>query len=111
MKPAPTKRHVVSIMRPSTTLDPRGQVTGPDTQVAGSVYASVEYLNGRELEIARQIEPDVSMRIRFFVSESWALKTSDFLLYRGSRVGIGYISYKEDIRLEATCLCQEEPSA
>lgn len=110
MPKAPTKRHFVTLMRPTRQLDSRGQVTGDDFLIASEVYASVEPLNGRELELAQQQFAAASTRVRLYVDENWGLAPPDYLLREagGPRLNIGHIAYDREIEREAVLTCGEE---
>jgi len=107
MKPAPVKRHVVTIKRPVTSVGTRGQLTGTDTTVASSVPCSIEPLQGRELEYARQMVADATQRVRFYDDSAWALTTKDYLEFGSRRLNIGYIKRDEEVQLEVELLCAE----
>lgn len=106
----PLKRHEVNIMRSATTLDSRGQASGSPVTVVSSVPCSIEQLNGRELERARQLMADASLRVRFFYDASWSLTTKDWLerTTDSSKIHIGHIQDPDETDLEVTLTCAEE---
>ena len=109
MKPRPHKRHAVTIRRPVTVLGTRGQLD-TDTQpliVAKDVPCSIENLNGRELEYARQIVADATKRVRLFDDPAWSLTSKDYLEFGSRRLNIGYVDHPDEIELEAVLLCAE----
>lgn len=74
------KRHAVTILRPSTTVDSRGQLSGSATTVVSDVPCSIEQLSGRELELARQRMANATLRVRMFSDPAWRLTTGDYLV-------------------------------
>lgn len=108
------KRHSVTIKRPATTLDSRGQVdtSATPTTVAEDVPASIEHLQGREVEIARQIVPTATHRVKFFGDPAWSLTPGDYLVPDSDstrKLNIGDIAKPEDIdAMEYILLCGEE---
>jgi|TARA_R100000093_G_scaffold65218_1_gene36193 head-tail adaptor len=108
----PLKRHIGDIMRPSTTLDSRGQLTGSDTTVATGVYFSLKPLNGREREIARQEFADASVLVTMHIDLDWSLTTKDKILRRsgphsGRALNIGFIRDDETFGLDTEIVCGE----
>lgn len=101
------KRHAVDIKSKTTTLGPRGQLQGSDTTVASSVPCSIEPLQGRELELARQIVADASFRVTMYGDPDWSLTTKHWLEFGSRRLNIGYIRTPDEIDLEYELLCGE----
>lgn len=59
-------RHFVDIFAPSVNLDSRGQARGAPAVVMQDVPCEIETLAGREAEIARQLVPTASLRVKMF---------------------------------------------
>ena len=104
-----TKRHVATIKRPASALGSRGQRApqdpANDTTVAADVLYSREPLRGRELEIARQVDAQMTERARFYVDPSWSLSSDDYLVDQTTSeiMNIGDIVYEQGVQVEAIC--------
>ena len=101
------KRHSCKIKRLRSTLTDRGQRPQQDpvndTTVAADVLYSREPLNGRELELARQVNAQMSERASLYVDSSWAITTDDYLVddETSDVLNIGSIVFMEGIQVEA----------
>ena len=117
MRSAPLKRHSVDIMRPpaiaDAAYDARGQLSGSAKVVAKDVPCSIDQLQGRELELARQNMAQASLRIRLFGDPEWNLTTGDYLLRESdsTRIDIGHIRDPNETDLEYTLTCSEEAAS
>lgn len=107
---AVAKRQLVTIKRPATSLDSRGQETGGDTTVAEDVFCSIEELSGRELELARQVHGSATHRVRCYLDPGWSVTSGDYLVEAGSdrRLHIGFIQNPEFTGRESVLTCGEE---
>ena len=100
-------RHTVTIKLPSTTLDSRGQITGSDTTVASSVWCSIEPLRGTELETARKVYADATLRVRLYADSAYTLTTKHYLVFGSRNLNIGYIANFQEIGLGLELICGE----
>lgn len=76
---------------------------------AGSVFAEVRDLSGRELERARQTVPDVNVSI--VIRHCRILKVTDRIVFRGRIFHIGAITDPENRKEEMILLCTEQLGA
>ena len=110
MKKTPLKRHEITIKRPTVVEGSRGQLdkSAPPKTIASHIPASIEPLQGRELELARITYSNAQQRVRFYDDPNWNLTTKDYLEFGIRRFNIGHIMHDEEIELEAICLCAED---
>lgn len=102
-------RHRVTLEKPiESSVGDRGQSVYTWTTVTGSsaVPASIEHLNGRELETARQIMPEADCKIIF----RWRPNiTSDMRVRHSERVyNIGWIDNTELRNRKLICYATED---
>ena len=104
-----TKRHRVDIMAPPTTLDGRGQIDANEdpVTVAQGIPCSIEPLQGRELELARQVMANAQHKVTVWASNKWKLTTQNWLVFNGRRLNIGHISDTSAIGHEYVLTCGE----
>lgn len=109
-KPRPVKRHLVNVMLPTQVTGDQGQKTGPDQTVLQNVPCSIEPLNGRELEQARQVYSLASYRVTLIQDPRSPLTTEHYLrqVPCGKRLCIGFIDDRELVGVEVQLLCGEQ---
>jgi SPP1 family predicted phage head-tail adaptor len=97
-------RHRVAVQARASGTGTRGEPTGSWSTVGGR-WAEIINLSGSELEKARQLQADASVRVRFrFYS---GLTTRHRLLF-GSRVfQIGHIDDVDQLGVEHILTCSE----
>ena len=100
-------RHRVAIKLPSDTKGTRGQRTGDPTTVVLSVPCSVETLAGRELELARQVVSNATLKVKMRYP-GFAITTRHFLLFGTRTLNIGHINDVDQIGREFILTCGEE---
>lgn len=103
-----TKRHVVTVLLPSTTLDARGRTTGDPTTVLEDVPCSIEQLSGLELIRAQKIFAEATHRVRMFADPDSPLTSKHYLLFGTRELHIGAVVDAENIGIEVELLCKEE---
>ena len=99
-------RHRVDIKLPSDTKDSRGQRTGDPVVKASRVQCSIETLNGRELEIARQVVSNATLRVRMRYP-GFDLTTKHFLTFGTRQLNIGHVNNVDQIGREFILTCSE----
>lgn len=77
-------RHICDIYRPSEAQDDRGQEHG-DVLLHKGVPCSVEPLNSRELEAARQVYSVATHTIRLYGDPKTPITHRHYLIVNGSR--------------------------
>jgi head-tail adaptor len=102
-----TKRHVVTVLLPSTTLDARGQITGAPTTVIEEVPCSIEQLAGLELIRAQKIFAEATHRVRMFADPDSPLTSQHYLLFGARQLNIGAVIDADNIGVEIELLCKE----
>ncbi len=100
-------RHYVNVMTPATGTGTRGQRSGSDVQLLGSVPAEVVTLSGRELESARQKYAEASIRVRLYADPSNPITTDNYLQFGARRLQIGYVNDVDQVGVELELLCSE----
>ena len=100
-------RHTVTIMLPSTTLDSRGQHTGSASTVASSVRCSIEPLSGNDLDIARKVYANASMRVRMYVDSSYTITTKHYFVFGSRNLEIGYKNDFQETGFGLELICGE----
>lgn len=101
------KRHIVSILLPSTELDGRGQITGDPTTVLEDVPCSIEQLAGLELIRAQKIFAEATHRVRMFGDPDHPLSSQHYLLFGTRQLNIGAVIDADNIGVEIELLCKE----
>jgi head-tail adaptor len=76
--------HQVDVMEPATSPDDFNQPAGVDTVYLPKVPCSIEPLNTRELEQARQLQADATHKVCFYGDPSKPIKHGQYLRF-GSR--------------------------
>jgi len=99
-------RHRVDIQLPSTTQGTRGQRTGSSTTKAESIPCSIETLTGRELELARQVVSNATVRVTMRYP-GITLTTKHFLMFGDRQLNIGHINDVDQIGREFILTCGE----
>ncbi len=106
--------HQVDVMEPPTATDDRGQEAGIDLVYLAKVPCSIEPINTRELEAARQIYSLATHRVQFYGSPKqpithrhWLRQkmVSDPTKFR--RLEIGSAVDTKQNGTEWDCLCSE----
>lgn len=91
----------------TTGTDTRGQKTGTWTTYK-SVWAAIETLDGRELEHARKIYADASLRVKIRYQSAATLNVKHRILF-GTRVfNIGHTNNVDEIGESWILLCSED---
>jgi head-tail adaptor len=85
------RRYVATILRPRATYDDRGQERGGDEVVMRDVPVSLDTLNGREVELARQLYPTATMRAQLVGDPKRPITYRDRLVVGIRSLEIGYI--------------------
>jgi len=103
-----TKRHQVTIKRPATGLDDRGQNTGSLSTVLANVPCEIEQLSGLELIRAKKVFADATYRVRLWGDPSTPIETTDFLVWGSRTLHIGAVIDPDQTGVDITLLCKEE---
>lgn len=99
-------RHRLSVVLPSTGRGTRGQRTGTDF-VVGSVLGSIETLNGRELELARQRYAAATHRVRTW-HPGYPVTPQHYLDFRSRKFRVGHVENVDERDLELVILAAED---
>jgi len=102
------RRHIVNILRPTAALGPDGQPQGQDTVYWRDVPCSIETLNGRELEVARQLLATATVKVAMYGDPEKPLNPKDYIEFNGRRFEIGQIIDKQQNGCELELICGEQ---
>jgi len=107
-------RHVVTIWRPSTTLNSRGQISGDPSSVMADVPADVEQLAGLELIRANKVWAEARYRVRLLADPNSPITPKDYLTVvtaTGEKtLHIGAVIDKDQTGTSLELLCKEHVS-
>lgn len=101
-------RHYVDIVGPGGAQTDRGQIQDEHV-VMRSVPCAIEFLSGREAEIARQLLPQASTRIT--MRGPIPKLTSGCVIIEkanGSKHHVGFVQDDSRVGREYKCLCEQE---
>jgi SPP1 family predicted phage head-tail adaptor len=99
-------RHACDIYRPLESQDDRGQEHG-DTRLYQGVPCSIEPLNSRELEAARQIYATATHKVELYGDPSIPLAHKDFIKVQSRKLKIGSIRDLKQNGEQLELLCEE----
>jgi head-tail adaptor len=99
-------RHTADIFRPMETQDDRGQEHG-DTRLYAGVPCSIEPLNSRELEAARQIYATATHKVELYGDPKTPLAHKDYLKLGSRRLKVGSIRDLKQNGEQLELLCEE----
>ena len=95
-------------MQPATAIGSRGQQIGQDTVYLQNIPCSIETLNGREGEAARQQYAEVTHRVRMYGDPSKPIAHTMYLrTWNKRRLNIGFINAVQQNGVELELLCGE----
>ena len=100
-------RHSADIYEPLTALDDRGQEQA-DIPYRPGVLCSIEPLNSRELEAARQIYATATHKVLLYGDPNKPLTHKHYLLHRGRKLKIGSIRDLNQNGERYELLCEEK---
>jgi head-tail adaptor len=100
-------RHACDIFRPLESSDDRGQEHG-DTRLYQGVPCSIEPLNSRELEAARQIYATATHKVELYGDPKIPLSHRDYLKVNGRTLFIGDMVDVKQNGEQYTLTCGEE---
>lgn len=102
-------RHIVDVMSPAEALDDRGQPGGQDIVYRKQVPCSIETLNGREGELARQQFASATHRVEMYGDPGKPLDHTMYLLKHPEmrRLEIGFINDVHQNGVVLSLLCGE----
>ena len=105
--PAGTMRHVVNIQKDSGagTYDSLGQTSGSAVTVENGVKCSIENLTGRELELARQVFPLATHRVRMLYRAD--VNEKYWLLFGTRKLHVGHVENVDELNRELRLLVGE----
>lgn len=83
----------------------RGQVT-TSWATTDTVWGSVETLNGKEAELARQVYPSATLRVT--IRHSTKLTVKKRFQFGTRNLNIGHIDNTDQRNIQQVCLCSEE---
>lgn len=108
MLTAGTLRHVVNVMRPPKGNQlSRGQKGGAGETVYKSWPCSIDTLNGREAETARQQYPNATLMVKGYVDPNKPIQATDYLEFGARRLNVIFPSTVDQLGLVAELLCGE----
>jgi hypothetical protein len=106
-------RHYVDVIGPADVTDSRGQ-NQSDKPLMSAVPCSIEILNGREAEIARQLLPQATMKVTMrgpIPGLGSRCKLQEYPIANGVPRATHHVGYVQDpLRTGRVlvCLCTEE---
>jgi head-tail adaptor len=108
-------RHWVDAFAPPSTLSSRGQAQGAPVLLMRDIPAAIENLSGREVEVARRLMPEATLRVSihgpieglspkcYFLQHPYT--TAD---HKNRKIQIGHIDDPKRNGFDLHCLCTEE---
>ena len=100
-------KHQVTIKRPTSTLDERGQLQGQPTILLKEVWCAIKPINGREIERARALYPEATLQVELHGDPAKRLRPKDYLEFGSRRLEIGHINDEMQNGEDLTLICGE----
>lgn len=88
-KQKPRYKHRVDIMTPATAMDDRGQEVGQDAVYLAGIPCSIDPINTRELDAARQIYAAATYKVKLYGDPKKPISHRHYLNWMGRRLEIG----------------------
>lgn len=101
-------RHVVSVMRPTKTKGTLGETQGESEIVMNQWPCSIETLQGREAELARQTFASATLKVEGYGDPRRPFMATDYLQFGSRKLCIGFINDKQQNGLQLSLLCGEK---
>ena len=100
-------RHVVNVMRPTKSLDARGQLQGKDETVVKDWPCSIETLSGNKAQTERMVVPNATHRVEGWGDPSRPLMEKDYLVLGDRKFEIELINDAKFNGIQLTLICSE----
>lgn len=103
-------RHRVNVMRPTKSTNTIGNTQGAPETILRDWPCSIETMSGREIEIARSIYADATLKVEGYGNPNNQFKVTDYLT--GGSIGervlnIGHINDKQQNGIQLSLVCGE----
>jgi hypothetical protein len=109
-------RHVVKVMRPPKNTGTIGQTQGEPETICKEWPCSIETLQGREAELARQTFASATLKVEGYGNPNNPIRETDYLEFVDGVIGtkdkprklyVGVVNDKRQNGIELTLLCGE----
>jgi len=102
-------RHQVTIKRPSTSVDSRGQRTGDPSTVIANWPCEIKQLSGLELIRAKKLFTDATYEVRGYDDPGAPIAATDYIEFGSRTLHIGeVVDLTDETGVEIALLCKEE---
>lgn len=102
-------RHQVTITRPPTELDDRGQTTGDPTTVIANWPCEIKQLSGLELIRAKKLFAEATYEVRGYGDPGTPILPTDYVAFGSRTLHIGQVlDLSDETGIEIALLCKEE---
>ena len=101
------RRHYISVLRPSSALNGRGQIEGEPEVVYRALPAEIRTLSTREQEIARQNYALASHQVTVWPDPAKPITELDHVAIGGRRLEVGSVNDVRQTGIELVLICGE----